>query len=344
MSHPRILLSLIAFGLVLGAGLARAEDKAPALDLVVAVLDFHGPDEEQKQLTAALPGLVETRLGQVQGIRLVTRRELDKIQEEQSLDLAGLVQEGKGAAVGKLLGAEVLVVGRVAVIDDEILLTAKAIGATTGAFLPALARGKAQEGSIVLADRLADSLRAVLEERHQEILPTHAADEKKREAELKKQLEELGGRLPQLAVHVPERHLEGRRPAPDPAASMALLGGLPRLGFRIAPVTSEVERSWLERAVKGKADFPAPKALEADLAIVGEAFSEYAGRVGRFVSCRARLELKVYDVKTGAIVTTYVGKGSGADLSEIFAAKKALESLAKEAVFQMAVDRARHGR
>ncbi|HVG94014.1 MAG TPA: hypothetical protein VND21_06170 [Planctomycetota bacterium] len=146
--------------------------------------------------------------------------------------------------------------------------------------------------------------------------------------------------LPRVAVRVPEQHLRVER-APDPAAETSLLQGLARLGYPLAPVQGAAERDWLAAAADGKATFPAPASLAADVVVVGAGFSEYGGRVGELVSCRARIELRAIDAKTGAILAVHTGTGAGADLSEVFAGKKALDELGRRAALDLGVAVAR---
>ncbi len=348
--HPTSLGGLAALVLLAGTGLARADEPAPPppaaapanvpAPLVVAVLDFQGPKDTLRELTQALPRLLEAKLAESKKLRLVTRADLDRIQEEQALSFAGLVEEGKGADVGKLVGAEVLVVGRVSSVEGEVLLSAKAIGAETGAYLPALVRGGADAPGTELAAQLAARVLDLLVERGGEILPAATPEDAAREKALREAIEKLGVTRPRIALAVPERHVQAPRVA-DPAAETEMLAAFRRLDFEIAPVTSERERTWLDDAGKQKASFPAPKSLPADLAVVGEAFSEYGGRVGRFVSCRARVEVRAYRTTTGEVVATWVGTGAGADLSEIFAAKKALAALGRRGAYELALQLAK---
>ena len=117
--------------------------------------------------------------------------------------------------------------------------------------------------------------------------------------------------------------------------------GLARLGYPLAPVQGAAERDWLAAAADGKATFPAPASLAADVVVVGAGFSEYGGRVGELVSCRARIELRASDAKTGAILAVHTGTGAGADLSEVFAGKKALDELGRRAALDLGVAVAR---
>ena len=77
------------------------------------------------------------------------------------------------------------------------------------------------------------------------------------------------------------------------------------------------------------------RSRNVDILIVGEAFSEGVGDVGKFlpsgsntgiVSCKARLEAKIFIAKTGQIISAKGTYGTAADLTEYIAGKKALEN------------------
>ncbi len=335
MKTHRLLCTIAVFAAFsMPASRLAADEPPPAKKpIVLAVLDFASTKDETKDLAAVLPDLVESSLSTRVGIVLVTRRELAKIQEEQKLDLAGLAAQGQGAQVGNLVGAQILVVGRVSLVDDEVVLSAKAIGAETGAFLPAVIRAPVAGLRPKMAEELAKKLWTLLEERSGEILPTPSTADAER-AKTKEAIAALGATLPRVAVHVPEKHLRTER-ASDPAVEAALLTILPELGFPLAAVGGPSEAEWLRRAAEGHATFPAPATLAAEVVVVGEGFSEFGGRVGEFVSCRARLELRAYGTKTGKILGTWTGRGAGADLSELFAGKKALEDLGRRAALEL---------
>ena len=74
------------------------------------------------------------------------------------------------------------------------------------------------------------------------------------------------------------------------------------------------------------------QSMQADILVVGQAFSEGAGDVGQFingrrtnvVSCKARVEAKMYIARTGQIIAADGTYGAGVDITEAIAAKKAL--------------------
>ncbi len=141
-----------------------------------------------------------------------------------------------------------------------------------------------------------------------------------------------------IAVVIPETHL--RRRLLDPAGETAVVKKFVEAGFQ--NVIDISEKRWnYNRPEFMSADELQNLAhsLQADILVVGEAFSEYVGDVNRFlpsrskygpgpqtgvISCRARLEAKMYIARTGQIIAAEGTYGSGADIAEAIAAKKAL--------------------
>ena len=68
---------------------------------------------------------------------------------------------------------------------------------------------------------------------------------------------------------------------------------------------------------------------DADIAISGEGFSEFAGRRGNLISVKARLELKAVDAKTNTIITADRETAVVVDLTEQIAGKAALQKAAE---------------
>jgi hypothetical protein len=61
-----------------------------------------------------------------------------------------------------------------------------------------------------------------------------------------------------------------------------------------------------------------------DVLIYGEGVSQSGGRVGEFVSCRARVEVRAVDTKTSRIIFTSSATRGASDTAEVTAAKTAL--------------------
>ena len=144
-------------------------------------------------------------------------------------------------------------------------------------------------------------------------------------------------RNPKIAVYIPEHHIQYR--VPDPAGETALVKALVEAGFN--NVTEVGSRMSVAKPMSMNANqlTQAAQQFGVDIMIVGEAFSEGVGDAARFLpgkqtsnmqSCRARLEAKMFIVKTGQIIAADGKYGSAIDISESIAAKKALATAGQQ--------------
>lgn len=141
-------------------------------------------------------------------------------------------------------------------------------------------------------------------------------------------------RDPKIAVIIPEYHIRAK--VPDPAGETAVIRKLTEAGFsRI--IYAEGMRDTIKKLdyltaqdMRSIADN-----LNVDILVVGEAFSEGVGDVGKFIgrgkntgilSCSARLEAKIFIAKTGQIISANGTYGKAADVTELIAGKKALNN------------------
>lgn len=81
---------------------------------------------------------------------------------------------------------------------------------------------------------------------------------------------------------------------------------------------------------------------KSDVRIVGEAFSEFAGRRGNLVSVKARLEVKAIDRATGRMIATDRQVTVAVDLAEQIAAKSALQEAGARIAERLLVKLAPH--
>ncbi len=144
-------------------------------------------------------------------------------------------------------------------------------------------------------------------------------------------------RNPRIAVYVPESHIQYR--IPDPAGETAIVKALTEAGF--SNVTEVGSRLSVSKPMNMNTAqmTQAANQLGVDIMIVGEAFSEGLGDAAQWLpgnqtskmqSCRARLEAKMFIVKTGQIIAADGKYGSAIDSSESLAAKKALASAGQQ--------------
>lgn len=138
-------------------------------------------------------------------------------------------------------------------------------------------------------------------------------------------------RNPKIAVYVPEHHIQYR--VPDPAGETAIVKALINAGF--SQVTEVGSRMNVANPMKMSANelTSAAQKFGVDIVIVGEAFSEGVGDPSQWLpgkqssnmqACRARVEAKMFIVRTGQIIAADGKFASGIDNSQAVASKKAL--------------------
>ncbi len=138
-------------------------------------------------------------------------------------------------------------------------------------------------------------------------------------------------RNPKIAVYVPEQHIQRR--IPDPAGETAIVKALLEAGF--SNVTEVGSRMSIANPMKMTPQqmTEAARQFGVDIMIVGEAFSEGVGDAAQWLpgnqrsgmqACRARVEAKLFIVKSGQMIAADGKIASGLDVSEAIASKKAL--------------------
>jgi len=130
-----------------------------------------------------------------------------------------------------------------------------------------------------------------------------------------------------IMVVIPEVHIT--RKIPDPAGETEIIKRLLEKGFDVVDQQTVDAIRYDEQIAKAVKDKKVAAAIGrdygAEVIIIGEAFSEFAGRQpSGMISCRARVEARAIKVDTGNILAADGKHGSGLDTSENVAAKKAL--------------------
>ena len=144
-------------------------------------------------------------------------------------------------------------------------------------------------------------------------------------------------RNPRIAIFVPEQHIQ--RQIPDPAGETAIAKALIDAGFsNVIEVGSRMTNANPLRMTAQEMT-EAARQFNADIMIVGEAFSEGVGDAAQFLpgnqrsgvqACRARVEAKLFVVRGGQMIAADGKYGSGLDVSEAVASKKALAAAGKQ--------------
>jgi hypothetical protein len=271
--------------------------------LPLAVFDFQAADRALEKKGAEIGVLLAAFLSAQPDVFLVERQEVEKLLGEQELGLSGTVDPGSAARVGGLIGAKVLVTGRVFESGGKGYLVAKVMGTETGRVFGEMTTTPdlgELEGPVA---QLAEKISATVA-RQGPVLVARVEDPAARIERLRQAV--AGKRLPPVLVSIPEQHLE--RAAVDPAAQTELMKVLRETGFEVVTASTAADR---------------PEVVT----IEGEAFSEFGLRRGNLVSCRARVEL-VAKATDGTLLVVDRQMDVAVDVAEHIAGKKALEAAA----------------
>jgi len=115
---------------------------------VLAVIEMNSETKIGRNVKLNLTEMLITSMSKVKGYELVERSKLEKIVNEQKLQLTGVMDENNAVEIGKLLGAEVLVLGAISSatdtetdkfaytsVDIEVGVDVRLVDVTTGKIL-----------------------------------------------------------------------------------------------------------------------------------------------------------------------------------------------------------------
>jgi len=100
----------------------------------IAVFTFEDTNDEEDRegLGKTISEMLTTALIQSNRFQVLERSQLDKILEEQALELTGAVDEETAVDVGKLLGIDAVVVGSTRFLKNQIEIDARIVDAENG--------------------------------------------------------------------------------------------------------------------------------------------------------------------------------------------------------------------
>lgn len=297
--------------------------KKPVRPPTLAVLEFQSDLKEPADSGRIISEILSARLSAVGAVTVVEREDIAKILAEHKLTLSGLVSDREAVKVGKLLGAQLLLTGRIATIGTNRYMICRVISAETsqvkGFALDFDANAALNDLLKKTTSKLSESLPGLIEV----LIP-----KKKRGPTdvtiLKKLLK--GKAVPAVAVVIAEQHRG--RPIIDPAVETEFKMLLTRIGIKPTALTAETARN-VASNVNNYARVSQLLAGTRYL-ICGEAFSEPGGTVHGLSVGLARAEIQIIDLKSGKILFADRGKARAPDLAEHLAAKTALQKVGRK--------------
>jgi len=144
-------------------------------------------------------------------------------------------------------------------------------------------------------------------------------------------------RNPKIAVYVPEQHLNYN--VGGSGGETAIVRTLLNAGFNFVTEVGTGLNYQSPMSMNVAQMKAAAEKFGVDIMIVGESFSEGVGDMGNYLpgnqktnmrACRARVEAKMFIVRTGQVIAADGKYGSAYDNSEAIAAKKALTSAGEQ--------------
>lgn len=144
-------------------------------------------------------------------------------------------------------------------------------------------------------------------------------------------------RNPKIAVYVPEQHLNYN--VGGAGGETAIVKTLLNAGFNFVTEVGTGLNYQSPMSMNVAQMKAAAEKFGVDIMIVGESFSESVGDLGNYLpgnqrtnmqACRARVEAKMFIVRTGQVIAADGKYGSAYDNSEAVAAKKALASAGEQ--------------
>lgn len=267
----------------------------------LAIFPFEERGLSIKGMGAKVADLVFAKMANESDMYLVDRAELDKLLQEQKLNLSGLVRPDQAIAAGQLTGAKILVTGSVVEADEDLVLVAKIIGTETSRVKGASVTASLNDPLPPIADQLATEIVAVLRQQAAELVAAPRSEENRLEV-LRKKLGDA--KRPILSIAIAERHVG--KATIDPAAETEMINLSRESGFEVL----DASRVGKERS---------------DILISGEGFSELAGSQGELLTVKGRVEIKAVQRTTGRVLATERQTVLVVDLAEHSAGKAALQ-------------------
>jgi hypothetical protein len=286
LKHGLALLFLVSNSLVFG-------------QVSLALLPWESR-EDDREVSRDFASLTEFFLISDSNLTIVDRSRLDNALDELALAVSGTVNPADAARIGSLVGAQVMISGRLIQSGEEWIALSRIMGVETMRVFSERVRFSADSIDEAAEDLASRISARILAERAQLFGDKSTPGEAERLAAIQA-LAQSKQNLPRISVQVPEFHIG--RLIPDPAGETEIIRLLDELGFTlVSPSSGE----------------------PVDFKVTGEAFSETALELRGLISSRARVEVILVEEGTGQIIYTDGVHTTAVDSAEFVAGKEAL--------------------
>lgn len=277
----------------------------------VTVFPFRGAHDYLTEQSRIVTDLVTAGLSADPGISLVERRRLDDALAELRLSLTGIVDVSDAVKAGSMVGAQIIVMGRLTTIDRELALFARVIGVETSRVEALMVTGDDDRPLSLLAGELAGKIAGRIARQGPALIGGSAAKTPS-SAGLTDRL--AGQKLPSVALAIEET-----------------FGGKGR-----AHSTAEAEVLWV--LIGAGFEIFDERPGEADVLITGEGLGEFSARTGELVSSTVELKIKAVDSKNRKVLAAAARQHTAVDLSAELAASRAFREAAAAVAADLLAD------
>ncbi len=128
--------------------------------LALAVIPFEGKGEAAKFVDDVTAKMI-TRLVNLRRFKVIERSALDKIMKEQKLQASGIVDDRTAVSLGKLSGADAMILGSISFIGGQGRVSARVIDVETGETIAAR-DAPVSAASTEVVDKVVDNIAAMI--------------------------------------------------------------------------------------------------------------------------------------------------------------------------------------
>lgn len=261
-------------------------------------------------------------------IKLADRNVLNKILQEKSLSSSGMLDSGAVNNIGTLLGADYFVSGSLRSNNKNDMIFVKLISVRTGVVKMQYISQKSGHDMEQLADKVIEKIIKLLPDNN--TVSTKETQQKLLYPEKKR---------PAVALLLPEIHIL-RQNIIDPAAENILTKILLEQKFTVKQLPDQLKTGRPGTVAKlfgnRKSLLESAKECGAEYLIYGEAIAESAGSFGSYQTARARVEIKIINIKNNSICFADSAYAGAADTGEIIAGKMAIQKAAAKLAIKVA--------
>ena len=263
------------------------------------------------------------RIQELLTARLAAGRVSPQVRRDEQGDFMLFLGPGdkqKTTAVERSLVGKVGITGRAFLVGGQYVILSKIRGGESRKVFGVIVRGKRDDGLPKVVSALAKKLRSTIERNRDVLAPRFREEDRPYRI-----TQALGGSArPGVLVSCATSHLGS--PIVTPSAETQIASLLQVCGFKVVNKEDWDSTSWIRAYLKDPGT-PIPDGVKEpiDMLVVGEAVSEFAVRIDELVSCRARVEVKAIDRRTGHILAVERDTTTAVDSSEYIAAKNALQ-------------------